>query len=75
MARMGKYFEGAFPIPAMMEKDFHRDIWPWYKIMERQIAEDLIIDEYVKKNEPVPGGIAMERRIDKKLDEWKRDID
>jgi hypothetical protein len=59
----------------MMRMDFHREIWPWFKIMERQIAEDVIIDEYAKKKQPVPYGIAMERRIDKKLKYWNKEVD
>ena len=64
-------------IPEMMKMRFREDILPWWKRMERQIAEDSILQEYSKKADgaPPPEGKAMERAIDKKIKEWYREVD
>lgn len=58
-----------------MDKDFRKDILPWWKIMERQIAEDIIIRECTDKNKPVPEGRSMERRVDKMISDWYKEVD
>ena len=67
VGRLAKYFKGGLSIPDMMKMDF-KEVHFWYKIHERQIAESIIIDECKGKN--VPEGIAMEKKINSKINSW-----
>jgi hypothetical protein len=69
VGRLAKYFKGGLSIPQMMEMTFE-EVYFWYKIYERQIAESIIIDECKGKN--IPEGRSMENRIDKKIKKWHK---
>lgn len=75
IGRIAKYFKGGMSIPEMMKMDFRRDIKPWWDRMERQIAEEIIIRELTEKDKPIPDGVAMEKRIDKKIKDWYKEVD
>lgn len=53
----------------MMKMTF-KEVYFWYKIHERQIAEESVIHDYVKKNKEVPEGKAFGRAVEKKIKEW-----
>lgn len=69
VGRLAKYFKGGLSIPEMMKMTF-KDVYFWYKIHERQIAEEVILNEYRQNDKPIPEGIALENRIKKKIAEW-----
>lgn len=56
----------------MMKMTFN-EVYFWYKIHERQIAEDAVIDDYLKKQKEIPEGKAFERAVEKKIKEWYPD--
>ena len=67
MGRLGKYFQGALSIPAML-KMTGRDIVFWWDKYIYQIAEDDVLQE---KKDPTPRGKALERLTNKKIAEWR----
>lgn len=69
VGRLAKYFKGGLSIPQMMNMTFE-DVYFWYKIHERQIAEEIIINEYSKNNKPIPSSTRLENLIDSKIAEW-----
>ena len=69
IGRLAKYFKGGFSIPEMEKRTFE-DVFFYYKIYERQIAERVIIDECKDKN--IPEGLAMENRINRKIKKWHK---
>ena len=69
VGRLAKYFKGGLSIPDMMKMNF-KEVHFWYKIYERQIAEEIIIGEFSRKSNPIPSGKPMERLINKKIAEW-----
>ena len=74
VGRLAKYFGGALPI-AEMEKRTFKDVFYWYKIHARPIAEEVIVNECQQNNKPIPQGIALENRIKKKILEWNKTED
>ena len=73
MGRLGKYFQGALSIPAML-KMTGREIIGWYDIYIYQLAEDDVISEKAKdKSGPIPSGKTLERLVKKKIDDWRSD--
>ncbi len=70
LSEVGRYYKGAFPIPALMKLTF-RKLLKWYRIMQREIIEDQIRYEYQSKKKPTPIGRTMGRLVDKKLKELK----
>ena len=69
VGRLAKYFKGGLSIPQMMKMTFE-EVYFWYKIYERQIAESIIVDSCQQKGKEIPTGPAMERGINKKIEEW-----
>lgn len=54
----------------MMKMDFRTGIKPWFKRMQRMMAEKAVIDEYSSGDKTMPEGRAFIRLVDKKLKEW-----
>ena len=51
-----------------MLKMTYSEVHFWYKIYEREIAEEQVIEDCKGKN--IPDGKSMERRIDAKIKKW-----
>jgi len=74
IGRLAKYFKGGLSIPEMMKMTF-KEVYFWYKMYERQIAEEVISNEYQSKDKPLPSAREIERLIKKKIDEWNKTED
>ena len=63
ISEYAKHMNGSHQISELMEmKTGEFDFW--YKIYERQVVEQNIITDCVKKKKDPPSGIAMKNRID-----------
>ena len=67
VGRLAKYYKGGLSIPEMLKMTYS-EVHFWYKIYEREIAEEHVIEDYKGKN--IPDGKDMERKIDAKIKKW-----
>lgn len=63
--------KGGHSIPDIMKMKTNEFLF-WYRLQNREIARESILNEYASKDKPVPSSRkAMNRLIDKKLAEWR----
>lgn len=65
--------KGSYQIPDLM-KLTKRDFLFWYRIHERQIVENNIISDCVRKKKDPPDGTAMRNRIDNYIKKRREEI-
>jgi len=69
VGKLAKYFKGGMTVEYMMGLTF-REVFRWYKRYEKQMAEESIIEKYVREKKPIPTGIAFINLVNKKIKEW-----
>ena len=74
VGRLAKYFKGGLSIPDMMNMTFE-DVFYWYKIHERQIAEQIISEERARGDKPPFLPHQMDKAIDKKIQQWYKELE
>ncbi len=73
IAEYARYMKGGYSIPELMKLK-RRDFMFWYRIKERQIVEEIIINDCYKKNNNVPSGVAMKNRVDNYIKKKREEI-
>ncbi len=73
ISEYAKYMRGGYQIIDLMKLK-KRDFLFWYRINERQIIEDSVISDFVKRNKPIPSSTRLKRIVDKKIDEIREGL-
>ena len=51
-----------------------REFLFWYKLHEREIIRESIIEDHIKREKPIPSTKRLESMIDKKIQELKEEL-
>lgn len=74
VGRLAKHFKGGLSIPDQSRMTF-KEIYFWYKIYEKQMAEEIIINDLAKRDKPMPAGNQLNKMVDKKIADWYKDLE
>lgn len=73
ISEYARYMKGGYQVPDLM-KLTRREFMFWYHIHERQIIEEKIITDLVRKNKPIPEGIALRNRVDNYIKKRREEL-